>query len=295
MNACFSRCVLVSLVWVVAAWSTDYESQGEFFTELQGLLKTEYITCTHDSSAISFDSLIKWKEKINEQAKKPDFNRLMKEYIAHTGDIKDVTPCKVFRWHNDRIAYLSQQEDSIHKALISRADTAVDSARLLYELKKNPVSPFDFDRIPFGVSRKTFKHLFSSAYTYSLEDEGRYFCVEPFPLRDCAFIMKFYFSNNRFFKYEMEGYPVPAAVFETTLRMQASTLKDILEKKAGKPDNLFRLGYFDIKKDTLSPYAVWEDKLHIASIVIGMKEYKYFTKAIITTKSGADSPAAGGE
>ena len=287
--------MLVSLVWVAFAWSTDYESQGEFFMELQSALKKEYQTCTHDSSAISFDSLVKWKAQINEQAKKPDFNALMKEYIAHTGDIIDITPCKVFRWHDDRIAYLSQQEQSIHKALTAKADTAVDSARLLYELKKYPSSPFDFDRIPFGVSRKIFKHLFSSAYTYSLEDEGRYFRVEHFSMRDCAFILKFYFSDNRFFKYEMEGYPLPAAVFETTLRMQASTLKDILEKKAGKPNNLFRLGYFDIKKDTLSPYAAWEGKSHLASIVIGMKEYKYFTKAIIMPKSPADSLAPGSE
>lgn len=278
----FNTFLLLLIISITNIFSKDYENQDTFFVSLEKELISEYRTCTGDTNAIKLDSLLKWKNIIDLRMEMPEYEKIRKEFISHTGLVKDILPCQVLEWFRERLTYLENHEDSIRNHLLVKADEAVDSIRIYNELQNNPVSKFDFGEIPFGLSRKVFQIIFNHKFSFPLIEKKDYLLAEHFYLNEDPFIIKFYFKNNdKFYKYEIESFSFTGDHLDKVVRPQAVFLKETMEKKIGPPDRLYRIGYFDIKSGTISPYARWQRETHTVDIGIGLEKIRYFTKKTV--------------
>ena len=276
---------LLTLITITQTFSKEYENQDPFFTDLEKELTSEYRTCTGDSNAIRLDSLLRWKNIINLRTEMPLYEQIRKDFIAHTGLVKDILPCQVLEWFKERLSYLENHEDSIRNKLLIKSDETVDSIRLYNELQNNPTSKFDFGEIPFGLSKKVFQIIFNHKFSFPLIDKRNYLLAEHFYLNENPFIIKFYFTHNdKFYKYEIESFSFTGNHLDKVVRPQAVFLRETMEKKIGSPDRLYRIGYFDIKSGPISPYARWEKETHTVTIGIGLEKIRYFTKETVESK-----------
>lgn len=281
--------ISVFILLAANAFAIEYEEQDSFFVDLEKNLINEYRLCTGDERTTDLDSLIRWKKSITLRTEIPGYKKILKEFILHTGMVKEVLPCQVLKWHLDRMKYLRNREDSLNKALLKKSDYSVDSIRVHLELKNNPVSPFDFESIPFGLSKKVFKNVFTTRLSYPLIDKRSYLLVEHFPIKDTPFLVKFHFTRDkRYYKYEVEGYSFSGDSLNKVVRPQATLLKEIMEQKIGPPDHIYRIGYFDIKSGILTPYAKWERETHSTVIGLSIKDIRYFTRETVTNKKISD-------
>lgn len=277
--------LLLLIISITNAFSKEYENQDTFFVDLEKKLISEYRACTGDSNAIKLDSLLKWKNSINLRAEMPEYETIRKEFIAHTGLVKDIPPCQVLEWFKERLTYLENHEDSIRIHLLAKADDTVDSIRIHNELLNNPLSKFDFGEIPFGLSKKVFQIIFNAKFSFPLIDRRNYLLAEHFYLNEKAFIVTFHFTgNNKYYKYEIESFAFTGDKLDNVVRPQATYLRESMEKKIGPPDRLNRIGYFDIKSGTISPYAKWERETHTVTIGIGLEKIRYFTRETVECK-----------
>lgn len=278
-----AACILFFLA--VNTFSLDYEDQDTFFLDLEKKLLNEYRICTGNTIPVNIGSLLRWKKNINLRMEIPEYQKILKEFIAHTGIVKDILPCQVLKWHTDRTAYLHSQEQSLQNTLLKKTDATIDSIRTHSELEKNPVSPFDFDSIPFGLTKRVFATVYNRKFSYPLFDNRMCLYVEHFFLRDSPFLINFFFTRYvKYYKYEIEGYAFSGDSLNKVVRPQATLLKEILEQKIGPPDHIYRIGYFDIKSGPITPYAKWERDTHTVIVGIGIKNNRYFTKVTVTSK-----------
>ena len=276
-NTLFEICI--TLLIPLALFSQSYEEQKPFFTDLEKEVIEEYHTCTGDTGNTDISYILRWKKSINLRTEDPAYKKILKEFILHTGIVKDVVPCEVLKWNRDRIAYLKKQESSIGTDLVEQSDSIVDSVAIHQQLARNHPSPCDFDTIPFGITKELFHRIFARKYPYPVVNRGRYLLVEHFPLRGSFFNVKFFFTrkHRRLYKYEIEGYGFPGDSLDTVIRPQAEQFKDIYEKRLGKPDVLNRIGFFDIKADTVSTYVQWKYAPHTVTVGMGIKDDLYYS------------------
>lgn len=275
--------ICIVLLFPLHLISQDYENQKPFFTELEKKLIEEYHTCTGDTGNTDISYILRWKNSINLRIEDPAYKKILKEFILHSGLVKDIIPCEVLKWNQDRLSFIRSQESAMKSSLVEKADSTVDSFAIHMELSRNPTSPFDFDTIPFGISKDLFRKIFIRRYTYPITNMGKYLVVEHFPLRGSFFIAKFFFTREQtYYKYELEGYGISGDSLNTVIWPQAKRLKDNFVKKFGTPDELNRVGFFDIKADTASTYAQWNRDPFVVSIGIGIKENLYYTLVSIT-------------
>ena len=280
--------IFISIIILLAvnAFSIDYEEQDTFFLGLEKELIKEYRTCTGDPTVITIDSLFRWKKIINLRTEMPDYKSIRQEFITHTGILIDFLPCQVLDWYRNRLMYGKSREDSLRHTLLIKADETVDSIRIFNELKNNPISKFDFEMIPFGLSKKVFQIIFNREFSFSLIDMKNHFLAEHFYLKERPFFIKFFFnSNDRYYKYVIESYSFTGDSLDLAVRPQAIYLRETAERKIGPPDHLFRIGYFDIKSGTMSPYARWEKETHTVTIGIGLDKIRYYTKKTVESKN----------
>lgn len=274
--------LLLFFISIANTFSKDYENQDTFFLGLEKELISEYRTCTGDSNVIRLDSLLRWKNIINLRTEMPVYEKIRKEFIAHTGLVKDILPCQILEWYKDRLSYLESCEDSTRNILLIKSDETVDSIRIYNELKNNPYSKFDFGEVPFGLSKKVFQIIFNHKFSFPLIDKKKHLLAEHFYLKERPFIIKFFFTeSNKYYKYEIESFSFTGNHLDKVVRPQAVFLKEAMEQKVGPPDRLYRIGYFDIKSGTISPYAKWEKETHTVNIGIGLEKISYFTKETV--------------
>lgn len=215
----------------------------------------------------------------------PEYKKIRQEFITHTGILIDFLPCQVLDWYKDRLLYLKSCEDSIRYTLLIKSDKTVDSIRIYHEMKNNPTSKFDFGKIPFGLSKKVFQIIFNQEFSFPLIDKKNYFLAEHFYLKERPFLIKFFFTNNdRYYKYEIESYSFTGDSLDLAVRPHAIFLKETIEQKIGPPDRLYRIGYFDIKSGTISPYAIWEKETHSVTIGIALEKIRYYIKETVESK-----------
>ena len=215
----------------------------------------------------------------------PEYKKIRQEFIIHTGIVTDFLPCQVLEWYMDRLSYLKSREDTIRYNLLIKSDKTVDSIRIYNEMKNNPTSKFDFGKIPFGLSKKVFQIIFNQEFSFPLIDKKNYFLAEHFYLNERPFLIKFFFTNNdRYYKYEIESYSFTGDSLDLAVRPQAVYLKEMIEQKIGPPDRLYRIGYFDIKSETISPYVRWEKETHTVTIGIALEKIRYYIKKTVESK-----------
>ncbi len=280
----FSKCklLLLTLSHTLLTFSQPYEQQDGFFNELEKSLLQEYTLCTGDSSNSNIDKVLLWKKGINQQTAQPEYQKMLKEFILHTGIIKDIIPCQVLNWYRDRTHYLHSHESSISKVLLSTSDSLLDSVGIAKALANCPPSPFDFEPIPFGLPQVIFQRLYHQTFSIPLQNMRKCLIAEHFPLRGSYYTITFYVTKKRpFFQYDIQGYTYPGDSLDQKVRAQADQLLEFFSEKAGKPDQHNRIGFFDIKKDTLASVAQWNREHHLATISIGLSQGRYYTKVSV--------------
>ena len=277
--------LLAVILLPVPVISIDIEDYKEFFETMEKNLVYEYRLCTGDTSEKSFHTLVEWKEHINQKTKSPEYKKILREFIMHTGIVKDLMPCMVLKWYLDRKTNLHNYERKINNALLIQNDKIVDSIRLFNELKNNPVTPFDFNNIPFGVSHKVFQKVYNRECKYPLFDARKYRYIEHYLINEVPFIVKFYFTFDRiYYKYEIISYLFSGNYLNNKVRTKAVILKDLMEGKIGVVNHIYRLGYFDITSDTELTYAKWIRENHSVNIILGQTGNKYYTRLTVESK-----------
>lgn len=269
---------------------SDYNEENTkslFFQGIEEYLIEEYQICTGDSVISDIDSILKWKNSINLRVAMPEYKTILKEFILHTGLVKEMLPCEVLNWYIDRLIYINKKEESLKETILHTADKVIDSIAMTMELKNNPRSGFDFDSIPFGLSKKVFLKLYKSFNNYPLMQKKKCLCAEHYPIKGESFFIKFTFNeNDQYHRYEIESYLFSADSLDAVIRPLASILKEYFTTLFKRPPNrTYRIGYFDIKSKTVSPYAQWKSEKHRIKIGIGMRKNRYYTKAIVYVKN----------
>lgn len=280
--------ILTGIVFCnICSSAVQYETLDTFFIDLKNRIIEEYRFCTEDTLTTGLDSILRWKQSINLLTEMKDYADIRREFVYHTGITTEALPCEMLRWHLDRLRYLRGKEDSVRCALLDQSDAQVDSIRLYKELHDNLASSFDFPGIPFGITKKVFEYLFNKQFSYPLNNKGAFMMIEHLPIQGVPFIVKFYFTNKSVFnKYEIESYSFPGDQLNSTLRNQASLLKTIVEQNIGPPDRLYRVGYFDIKSDVLTPYVAWNKNTHHVVIGFSIEKNRFLVRQIVTVVEG---------
>lgn len=264
-------------------FSQQYEELDTFFLTLHADLQAQYRICTEDTAEISSDSLLRWRNQIEMIISTPEYKKILKEFMRHTGIVTNVIPCEVIKWEHDRMRYLSEKERSLQDRGLGSADMMIDSLRTRMELEANPCSDFDFDSIPLGISRKVFRGLFTSRFHYPIYENDTCMYIEHFYFRNYPFMVHFFFNEDeRFYRYTIDGYSFVADSLNTVVRAQSTLLAEILQQRSGPPDALFRFGIFDIKSGVITPYAAWHRDTHDVVVGIGYEKNRYYAKATVT-------------
>jgi len=279
--------ILIALLLFSSADSsiTQAEVEDTFIVSVKKRLIDEYRTCTGDSVNIRPDSLVRWKKNMTARTETPEYKKILEEFISHNGMASGAYPCEVLAWHRDRLQYLKTGEEAVVKKLISTLDNTVDSIRVFRELEANPPSPLDFEGIPFGLSKKVFALIFNKKFSFPLQDKNSVLSAEHVYLKGTPFLIRFHFSDKgRYYKYEIEGYSFHGDSLNSIVRPQATLLRQLMEEKIGPPARIERIGYFDIKSETISPYVKWEKETHSVTVGLGLEKNRYYTRATVVCK-----------
>lgn len=288
-NAASACYLFLGVAFTLHASPPQYEDQDTFFVNLRKKYGEHYKLCTGDTSVPSAQELLEWKKGINLATESTEYRGILKEFIAHTGVVKGIIPCQVLKWNRDRFRQLQSRENTLRDRMLVEADTSLTAYRIKAAMERNPASVFDFAGIPFGLCRSTFVLLFSHRYIYSLVGRGTHVYVEHFPLRGNSYMVRFHFSpDNRYYKYEIIGCRRPAQLLDGIVRPMASDLAGMLEERAGPPDRIFRIGFFDIKSKTITPHARWDQETCSATVGLGMERNQYFASLVVTNRETGD-------
>ena len=279
MKTIILQLFFISIIFAQAP-SFEYTEQDTFFNKRIDELRIEYLDCTGDSTTLDAQQLLDWKNRIHLQSENPDYRNILKEYMTMTGIVENIRPCHVLEWNLDRIRFLKKSEASLQNKLATESDYVVDSINYLLEQRRNPRSPFDFDSIPFGFSKKAFLRTVEKKGTFpiSIQKNGT-FLIEHYTMRDFAYLVEFMFDpNDRLTEYRIMTYPCTGNAMNTSMHPAAQILLNRIETNVGPVSRLNRIGYFDIKPNTPLLYAHWDSKTHDANIFFWQKESKFFAE-----------------
>jgi hypothetical protein len=246
-------------------------------------LRAEYRACTGDSTERTQSQLLAWKKRLGERTETQTYQKMLREFVMlHDGPIGRISPCAVFAWERQRQKALLQEEKHLTKEISHQADRAVDSLLIQQELSACPVSPFDFQNIPFGLSKKVFTRLLGERTNQNPTDSGDYIRVRQVQAGGLPCDARFYFDQEqRYCRYELTLSPAPARQLNPVVRPQARQLADFFVARLGPPDHAYRVGYFDIVPQRLSPLKRWRRGDYRAIVGLGAKDGSFFARAYV--------------
>jgi len=265
-------------VFFFLCFGTDETKEKSFFDALETNYRTEYVECTGDSLMVDINYVLLWKKQLNEWTKSREYRDALADYKKSVGTTEIISPCKLRAWKNRH----KSEQDAHEKGFVNASLENNDSSEALDALKSHPASKFDFDGIPFGVSKNTFIHLFKKKFHEEIIDKGDLLGVESLPWEARTFLTAFYFGKkDMFYKYEIESAPLPADSLNKSVRPAAQHMGALFEQKLGDAQHEYRIGFFDIKSKELSLLKKWESPAHTAYIGLSVYKFRYYAKAII--------------
>ena len=259
-------------------FGTDATKEKGFFDTLEANYRKEYVECTGDSLMVDINYVLLWKKQLNEWTKSREYRDALADYKKSVDTTEIISPCKLRAWKNLH----KSEQDAHEKGFVNASLENNDSIEAFDALKSHPASKFDFDGIPFGVSKNTFIHLFKKKFPEEIIDKGELLGVESLPWNARTFLTAFYFGKkDMFYKYEIESAPLPADSLNKSVRPAARYMGALFEQKLGNAQHEYRIGFFDIKSKELSLLKKWESPAHTALIGLSVYKFKYYAKAII--------------
>jgi len=267
------------LVDIFSCLAINEESEISLFRSTEKILRKEYRVCTGDSSAIiNIKYMIDWKRKMDAWKKSPEYYEALREYKKTSGAVDPVNPCFLLEWTIGRKAV----QDSIEHLQIRLMLEKSEADDIASKLKAYMSSGFDFEEIPFGVSKDVFSYLFKKKFGTVLKNKGEFLFAENLPWNNGTFFTAFFFdTSDHFYRYEIESEAVSADSINRYVRPMANIIAQALQKKIGVPDHSYRIGLFDIKSNELAVVDKWETSDCSAYVGMSVVNYRYFAKAIV--------------
>jgi hypothetical protein len=255
-----------------------------FYDSLKNVYLKEYQKCTGDSSNVSFKDLINWKKQINIFVQTHSYKEMLSLYISQKNYDEPILPCKVIKWAQER----KKEQNKNEKLLIHQLIKEEELNYAKKEADSLSKSLFDFDSIPFGISKKSFLVLAENKYNLKPVDMDYYIYFNALPLGGRNFLIAFYFDkkNYKLYKYEIESVPLEPSQFNRAVRADADYIANEFEKRFGPPLRRESVGFFDIKSNILTPYKIWKaDGFDAVIVGFSLHEHKYYSKALVVKTS----------
>ncbi len=260
MNSHLSILVLWTFIFAtqLPCLAINTSSHDTLFAELSAKLSTDYKRCTGDTSAVKFDSLIRWKKINDARADDSSFKMIRRQYMESTGNVEGFCSCDVLAWNDARFKYQRSYEDSVKLLLAAKNDRDVDSILYKQDLAANPTSRFDFSGIPFGLSPMSFRIAFAEKVGQQLFEDGDSCRLEDIPIDGEHFAVTFFFNQqNRYYSYRITGYELTGKDYSTRISTQIHSLINWLSEKVGKPPKQEFFSIMELRQNELKVNASW--------------------------------------
>ncbi|HEX3020652.1 MAG TPA: hypothetical protein VHP36_10140 [Chitinispirillaceae bacterium] len=268
---------------------SEEDTAGIFYSELEKSILKEYQLCIGDSLPTR-KALIMWKSDINYLTESPDYPALLKKFAEETGiHPSDALPCEIINWSNQQRRDKNETASLLEQSKKSILSRRADSIYLKNELTKNPAKPYDFQTIPFGITKKGFL-LLARQLKMNLSDKDNYIIVDSTMIGSVIMKGAFYFNKNGLFtQYELESDAASLDSLDSWIRAQADSVGLFMQQKIGKdPNHAYRVGRFEITQGRLAILKFWN--LPDAKIFTGLatNNYRYYAKLIVSSKRKSD-------
>ncbi len=238
----------------------------------------EYRYCHVDSvdSAISFDSVLAWKKKINNWALSEEYPEYVQRYLnAHPQQSADeVLSCEVYRWAR-------RKEQQHYRDSVQRARYRRDSLQIAQARTKVTPSRYDFGRIPFGLTRKVVQLIFSHERNDTLQVNFSEL-IKDTVVAGAECTIKFFFNRKDFlYSYSFQSNAWPADSLDTRVRDIAHKWTKLFSKRFNASPGIHRIGFIDIGTDSTAVYRTWGDSCHQAAIGFIQRSHRFAVTATV--------------
>ncbi|MBN1578370.1 MAG: hypothetical protein JW913_17545 [Chitinispirillaceae bacterium] len=257
---------------------------GEFFTDLEKILRSDYLLCTGDSTERSLDELIRWRQTIDSATSGDDYPVIVRKFTEETGiSAANARPCEIVRW----MQRFEQQIRETYRFLSDERDSAIqrhdDSLFLLHELESVIRSAWDLVAIPFGLSLRSVRILMRRSNLAPVTASGATLMCDSLPVGIFAFNAAFHFSkDDRYWCYELESSSCNLDSLDTWARPMMDYLAAEIEKRTSQPpDHIYRIGRFDIVPGRLSICKLWNFPSATAYVGLARANNRFYAKVIV--------------
>jgi hypothetical protein len=268
----------------MSARAIDESIAEQYFQKIEVQLRGEYRSCTGDSAPVNRTVLFMWRKELDNRANAFDYLQTVKEYVKATQTpAAEVRMCDVVDWKEKQIAAQEQRKETARQDSLRREQEKADSLTMLAILGRRPASSLDFSGIPFNITKSEFLLFY------------RYRCAaHPLPdtIRDSLiahdlmwggrpYMVSFCFTRQGLYhKYVVESAGVSADSVDAQARPLAAGLAHMLQLDFGKPAAVNRVGFFDIKAQSIAPLMTWETGDRFAAVGFTKDIRQYRVKAV---------------
>jgi hypothetical protein len=284
--------LIFSFTGLQSSASAAAEDTGPFFDTLELSLRHQYVYCTGDSSYRNRSEILVWKRKLDIFSESDSFKTIIKKFFTETGlSPSGVHICDIVKWYQSHSDGNRETVRLLENDLKKREKRKVDSLLVDSICAHAVSSAFDFDGIPFGISRKLFKVMMEWKYPQRYEDDGKIIQCKNVEIDNITGTAAFHFDKDGVYRmYELECSGGPLDSLNTKVRHEVASLGSMLEGKSGiAPDHIYRIGRFDITQGRLTVERLWKQFPVSAYVGIATYRYHYYGKAVVlagTIKNG---------
>jgi len=267
----------------------DAESADRFFLDLEKSLLSDYRLCTGDSSELSLDDLLLWRQSVDSVTAEPDYPLMVRKFTEETGIAASaVRPCEIVRWMSELERRISETENFLALQRTKAENRHRDSLKLARELSALVAQPYDFGPFPFGLSQHGFMVLASQKEIPAQVDRPEIVRCGQVTINtvECASACHFS-SDDRYWCYELESVDCALDSLEIGARRHARIIAADFENRVQRsPDHVYRVGRFDIVPGRLAICSLWNLPDATAYVGLARSGNRFYAKMIV--KSSKD-------
>ncbi|HEX2959317.1 MAG TPA: hypothetical protein VHO70_20960 [Chitinispirillaceae bacterium] len=276
--------ILLLLCSIPLSTSATSEDLTPFFDTLESSLRQQYIRCTGDSSEVQTTEIRLWKKKLQLFMENDSFPIVAKSFFSETGlSPEDVYLCELINWYQNRATQRGEYAQLLADDLKKREIRKADSLKIVNIYKNAQTSPFDFNGIPFGLSKENFLLVLEWKTSMKYENRGKFIQCSDVPLGSLMVAVAFHFDKDGYYRMcEIECNGGTLDSINTAVRDEVTLLGKHIESTSGiAPDHTYRIGRFDITQGRLTVERLWSRYPISAFVGIATYRYHYYGKAVI--------------
>lgn len=276
--------LMISFAGLNSSANAAAEDTGPFFDTLEMSLRHQYVYCTGDSSYRDRPDILVWKRNLDIFVESDSFKIITKKFFTETGlSPSGIHICDIVNWYRSHSDANSESIRLFQNDIRKRDKRKVDSLLIDSICAYAAASPFDFNGIPFGISRKHFKVIMDWKYPQRYEDNGKTIQCKGVEIDNISGTAAFHFDKDGIYRmYEIECSGGPLDSLNTKVRNEVTSLGSMLEGKSGiAPDHIYRIGRFDITQGRLTVERLWKQSPVSAFVGIATYRYHYYGKAVV--------------